>query len=371
MEAEADSFYYAVGGMADSIGILWGGNPNAESTRGMFADFAFDTLDYYNGYPNEGILLSDLARYKVVAWYSDRNSGNLNAAKFGSPNPMTAMRFINSVNQLNTLAVYLRQNGKAWLFGEGVTQAIANGFVSKIPGANAQVPFTTGEDVQDDILQLGNFLYDFIHLRSEVSTAGTSNVTSTFRQQMHSAIPYLPSFRCTSPPPTQGRTCDPRIGPTAERNVADWGGLPLLVVGGYRDQAPVANDRRYWPTYVVTQPLFVTEAVGGQAVPVLDTLFINGALFYDANRTRIPPSDGFPNALHYRGSDHGELVWFGFPMHFFPQDDARTTARIVLENLGLTPATSGRRGASPFRSATSGMRVVADGNTYDSRRIKR
>lgn len=373
MEAEADSFYYAVGDKPDSIGILWGGDPNALSRPGMFADFAFDTLDYYNFYPNEGILLSDLARYQVVAWYSDRNSGNLNAAKFGSPNPMTAMRFINSVNQLNTLAVYLRQNGKAWLFGEGVTQAIANGFVSRIPGANAQVPWSSGEDPQEDILQLGNFLYDFIHLRSEVSTAGTSNTTSTFRQQMHSAIPYLPSYRCVTPPPnnTQGRTCDPRIGPTAERNVADWGDLKQLVIGGYRGEAPIANDRRYWPTYIITQPNFITETIGGQAVPVLDTLFINGANFYDANRTRIPPSDGFPNAVYYRGSDHGKLVWFGFPMHFFPLEDARLTTRIVLGNLGLSPVPASQRGASPFRSAGTSVRVIADGSTYDSGRVKR
>ena len=189
---------------------------------------------------------------------------------------------------------------------------------------------------------------------------------------MHSAIPYLPNFRCTSPPPRLGRTCDPRIGPTAERVAVDWGDLPQLVIGGFRDQAPIENDRRYWPTYVITQPLFITEGVGTATIPVFDTLFINGAHTYDANRTRIPPSDGFPNAVYYHGTQHGKLVWFGFPMHYFDRELARQTARIVLRNLDLQPVPPTQpRGASPFRSSRNAMRVIADGNTYDSRRTHR
>jgi hypothetical protein len=144
-----------------------------------------------------------------------------------------------------------------------------------------------------------------------------------------------------------------------------------MVIGGYRDQSPIPNDRRYWPTWVVTQPLFITEGVGPNTVQVLDTLYICGAHTYDANRTRIPPSDGFPNALYYHGTQHGPLVWFGFPMHYFEPDVARQTTRVVLRNLGLQPAEPGRRGAHPFRPSRFDQRIVADGNTYDSRRTIR
>jgi hypothetical protein len=372
MEAEADSFYFARGGFGDSIGIQWANNPDAISTPGMFADFAFDTIDYYHSYPNEGILLSKLADYRVVAWFTDNATANRNTAKFGSSDHMPAIRFINSISQLNTLAVYLRQNGKAWLFGEGMTQAVANGFVSRFNQSGAQSPFTTGEDAQDDILQLGNFLYDFIHLRSEVRTAGTSNQTSTFRQQMHSCIPYLPAFRCTSPPPTFSRTCDPRIGPTAEENVEKWGALPQLTIRAYRGLLQSNPDeRRYYPTFVISQPLFITEGVGTAAVSVLDTLYINAAVNYDPNRTRIPPSDGFPNALYYHGSAHGEVVWFGFPMHFFEVDQARLTTKIVLQNLGLTPAAPGAPRGAHAPALDSGGRVIADIGFYDPRRKTR
>ncbi len=50
---------------------------------------------------------------------------------------MTALRTINSVNRLNTLAVYLRQGGKVWLFGEGATTAIASVLVAHWLGVSA------------------------------------------------------------------------------------------------------------------------------------------------------------------------------------------------------------------------------------------
>ncbi len=363
MEAEQDSFYYAIGGAPDSIGIQ-SGNPGAVSEPGIFSEFESDTLDY-RFYQEEGILLSKLAEYKVIVWYTDGTSSSRTGAKFGSLNPSTAIYFINSVSRLNTLAVYLRQatkiGGRVWILGDGMTTTIANGYFTRIGTGAARLPYTSGETPRTDILRSGNFLFDFCHLQSELWTAGTvQNSSLTRAQQLKAAIPYLPEFACppgTSPLPD--RLCDPRIGPTAAKTAERWSGLPRLTIRNYRGSVP---DQSLGPpniTWVITKPLFVTEGGGADFRSVLDTLYLCQAREYDPNSARIPPSDGFPNAVHYYGEQHGELVWFGFPLYFFERDQARLVVHKVLTNFGLTPAAPGRRGAHPHD--TGEPRIVEGG----------
>jgi len=80
VEAEQDSFYCAVGGFPDSLRIL-SGTPGAKSVPGSFVGFDYDTLDYRN-FPNAGIALSDLSRYRVVAWYTNLASAEQPDDKF-------------------------------------------------------------------------------------------------------------------------------------------------------------------------------------------------------------------------------------------------------------------------------------------------
>jgi len=346
MEAEADSFYFSVGGFPDTLRMkgIPGADPTALSRPGMFSGFDYDTLDY-RFYPNRSVLLETLSRYRIVVWYMDAFSSARQGDKY-SNTPMTGLRYINSVQQLNTLSVYLKQSGKAWLFGEGVSSAIANGYQSRIGGDVAQIPYTSGPE-HTDILKEGNFLYDFVHVRSQLSLAGV--LSNQFRNsQLQAAIPYLPAFGLlpgeTQPPPDRSR--DPRIGPAASRNDPLWGtgapggGLPRLTLASYRGANVDPALRSINLTWVVSQPLFITEGTGANFHSALDTLYLCQARVYDPSHAQIPASDGFPDALYYHGQDCGDLVWFGFSPHFFELDQVRQVARVVLHNLGLEPSSA-------------------------------
>jgi hypothetical protein len=367
MEAEQDSFYFAKGGYPDSLRIQAENLPTALSVAGSFSDFAVDTVDY-RFYPNEGILLSDLAQYRVVCWYTDNTSSSRNGSKFGSTQPATAIRLINSVNRLNTLAVYLRQGGKAWLFGDGITTAIANGYWSRFSSGAAILPYTAGE-TRNDILKVGNFLYDFCHMRSELYTAGTNQVSLTINQQIAGAIPYLPEFR--GPATQTDRSKDPRIGSGAERTALRWAGLPRLTVRNYRGSTLVNGYRSFNQTFIISKPNFITEGSGASFRSVLDTLYLCQARLLDLNSVQVPPSDGRPNAVHYYGSEHGDVVWMGFPLYIFEPDQAREVVRKVMEVFGVPQATPRERGAYPQASSQPVVRVIDGGETTDTRRAQR
>jgi hypothetical protein len=351
MEAEQDSFYYAYGGFPDSLRLL-AGTPGAFSTRGSFADFDYDTLDY-RSYPQEGIAVADLFRYQVIAAYTDANSAVNSGAKFGSNRPSTWLRLINSVNRENTLALYSKLGGKLWLFGDGTTTAIANGYYSRISGNVPHYPYESGDDVRNDILRPGNFLYDFCHLRSELNQAGNGTL-ATANIPLHGCLPYLPQYALAAgQPPPPDRSLDPRVGPSAQRTLAQgWGGLPRLTLAAYRTAPADPSLRSVAKTNVITQPLFVTEGTGAALQSVADTLYLCQALQYDPNDVNVPASDGLPNAIDYHGSEHGEVVWFGFPLYVFEPDQARQCAHTVLTHLGVVPAAPGARGAHAFRTAS-------------------
>ena len=368
MEAEQDSFYYSVGGFPDVLkrhGVP-GADPSAISKPGVFAGFDYDTLDY-KFYPNEGVLLEDLARYKVVTWYTDGTSASRAGAKF-SNTPMTGIRYINSVNRLNTLAVYLKQLGKVWLLGDGTTTAIANGYWSRFSNnAAARIPYTSGE-TNADILKLGNFLYDFPHLRSQLITGGlASSPALTQNQQLRACIPYLPQF--AGPATNTDRSHDPRIGPSAARNLPQWDGLPQLTLAAFRGANVDPNLRSVSLTWCINQPLFVTEGTGQDFQSTLDTLYLFQARTLDLNHVQVPPSDGFPNAVYYHGADSGPVVWFGFPLYYFELDQARACAEVVLRNFGLTPKAS-PSGAGAFVSVKNGARSTQPVAANDTRRSR-
>jgi hypothetical protein len=339
-EAEQDSFYNAVGGVPDQLRryVFPGPDPSARSLAGAFAEFDHDTLDY-RFWPT-GIDIETLSRYHAVAWYTDNVSASRAGDKF-STTPATALRMINRANQANSLAQYLANGGKVWLFGEGATTAIGNGYWSRFGLGAARIPYTSG-DQERDILRTGNFLYDFVHLRSRLQTAGIPGQSAlTLQQMLHGAIPYLPEF--AGPATADDRSHDPRIGPSAARTARRWSGLPRLTIASYR--AAVADPAlRFVPyTWVVDAPLRVTEGSGRQTESTMDTLYLCQALGYDPDGLANKPTDGFPNALDYHGSDNGEVVWFGFPLHYFELDQVRQVVRVVMRNFGIEPLPPGVR----------------------------
>jgi hypothetical protein len=358
VEAEQDSFYYAVGGFPDSLKIL-SGTPGAISTPGCFAGFDYDTTDY-KYYPAEGFLLSDLGKYRVIAWYSDQSSAAQKDAKFGGNQPMTALRFINTIGHLNSLAVYLTQGGKLWLFGDGTTTCIADGYFSRIsPTAVPKLPYTSGDDPRTNILRPGDFLYDFCHLQSEVNLPDPAFNNFTIQAAMKSCIPYLPQYAL---PPGQtepaDRSLDPHIGPSAARNLVRWPNLPRLTLGAYRTLNADPALRIERQCFVVSKPLFVSEGTGANFQSVLDTMYLYQAATYDPNNVQVPTADGYPCAVDYHGSQHGEVIWMGFPLYFFEQAQARTLTSQVLTQLGVPLAPAGRAGAHADPGEKGGAIVV-------------
>jgi hypothetical protein len=365
LEAEQDSFYVARGGMPDSLYIR-SGTPGVVSQPGVFADYAPDTLDY-RFYPIDGVNLVKLADYEAVVWYVDFASASRSGGKFGSLNPMTGIRAINTVNHLNTLAVYLRQGGKAWLFGEGITTSIANGYYTRF-GQSPRLPYTSGEDPIANVLFPGNFLWDFIHLRSELNTAGSSTNLAT---QLRSCIPYLPQF--AGPASDADRSLDPRIdarpGAGAERTAQKWPNLPRLTIAAYRGATASPGISNTW---VIKLPNQITS--GPPAfIPVMDTLYLFQARQYDPTHIYAPfDGDGYPNAVHYYGTENGpgsQIVWFGFPLHFFERTQVKTVVDEVMRNFEIEPAPPAMRGAHPHDRG--GFRIVDGGETTDERLVTR
>jgi hypothetical protein len=320
VEAEQDSFLCAVGGFPDR---LKGGT----STPGSFAGFAFDTLDTYFSSPRGKLPLSTLSRYKVVAVQLDNQS----ASPGSVARPMSTLLSINRPGELNTLAAYSRLGGKLFFFGEGPIQAVAYGFFNMPLSPPPLAPFGSSASApRSYVLRPGCFLWDFMHLRSEVVTAGTQQIQFTLPDQLRGAIPYLPRFRGEAS--ETDRSHDPRIGPTAERNVGRWDDLPLLSLTTYRGASPDPAQRSINQTWYVSKPMDVVE--DGESA--LDTLYLVQARDYsgDGHGGR---SDGKPNGLFYHGKDNPELVWLGFPLTYFEPDASRALVRAVLRNLGLTP----------------------------------
>ncbi|MGH7726390.1 MAG: hypothetical protein ACREOU_13265, partial [Candidatus Eiseniibacteriota bacterium] len=307
-EAEQDTFHFAVGGVPDR---LFGGL----SSPGAFADFAYDTLDYrFFGVP--GMSLSLLGRYRVVAWYTDNfsSSGQGDLPYSSSVRASNALRYVNVEGRLNTLAVYLRQGGKLFLFGEGALPSVANGFWTRVSGsAVPSVPYSTSTTpARNYVLRPGCFLYDLLHMRSEMATAGTPSVSFTRGEQLLAALPYLPAFR--GPASNTDRAHDPRIGPGAERTALKFPDLPRLTMANFRGANPDVTQRTINLTWYVSRSLNVTEGAGPNAIPVVDTLYLVQARDYSGDGSGAL-SDAHPNGLYYHGTEHGEWVWFGFPLY--------------------------------------------------------
>lgn len=392
MEAEQDTFYYARGGVEDDF-LRRSGSPGVLTEPGSFAEFAPDTVDYRH-YNINGMDLQKMSEYRVVTWYTDNTSSSRNGDKFGSTQPSTAIRQINSVNQLNTLAVYLRQGGKLFMLGEGMVPAIANGYYSRI-GNPPSPPYNAGDNQRTDVLFPGNFLYDFVHMRSQLTLGGGANTSLTTNSQLRGAIPFLNRFK--GPATNTNRSLDPRIfgypgglritppvppdttpdtlvvpAIGANRTEQKWDDLPLLSLGLYRGANANVALRSFNSTWAITEALQITDNAPN-FFPVMDTLYLFQARFYDPAGTQNPRVDGFPNAVHYYGPENGpgsELVWFGFPLYIMEKEQARQVVRVVMRNLGVAPAPIAMRGAHPG-DRTSGLRVVDGGETIDTRRARR
>jgi len=249
---------------------------------------------------------------------------------------MTALRWINTAHQVNTLAEYVAGGGKLWLFG-AATNAIANGYWTRIGPGAAPVPYTTGDE-RGDILKPGNFLYDFVHLRATLNWAGTFQV-QTQAMQLKACIPYLPQF--AGPASDADRSHDPRIGPSAARTAVNWNDLPRLTIA-YRGAAVDPAERSFALSMYIASPLELLAGTGKKTGSTADTLYLCQARTFSLEGGE-PSSDGKPNAIWYHGGDQGDVVWFGFPLERFEIEQVRQVVGAVMRNFGIAPLPAGVR----------------------------
>jgi len=120
-----------------------------------------------------------------------------------------------------------------------------------------------------------------------------------------------------------------------------WSGLPRLTIAGYRGANANPAERIVRLTFFVMDPLTVLE--GNRSESVLDTLYLHQAIQYDPEQLGLLAADGKPNAVDYHGAENGEVVWFGFGLHYFELAQARQVVEVVMRNFGIAPLPAGVR----------------------------
>ena len=364
-ESALDTLLCAVGGFPMKY------SPYALSRPGVLAGFPYDTLDY-RFTPVAGLPLSLLARYNAVVWYTGELDAGLSGSKFSSA-PEGALRFINRVGEFNTLAVYLSAGGQAWLFGDGVAQAIANGYVTRFGTASpAFFPYTgqlaggTGPS-RDSILWPGNFLYDYLKLHSQMDRIHYAGAGDDLfdEDELVGATPYLPEYRTPGapwppegPPPVteRGPADDPRVGPASSRHVGRWAGLPLLTITTEYPDWPTTLRTSLETVPYVSLPNEITE--GSPPLSVLDTLYLYRAKQFRLRAARDWP-DGKPVWFHYWGGAHGQVNWTGAPIWMFERTQLQLIADRVLAQFGFTRGRDPRTWTGPGAVRDRGDPVVA------------
>jgi len=354
-ESILDSLLYAVGGFPFKY------DPFPLSKPGVFAGFPYDTLDY-RFTPVAGLPLSTMSKYNAVVWYIQSLDAGLTGSKFSS-SPEGALRFINKAGELNTLAVYVAQGGQAWLFGDGVAPAIANGYVTRFGGSTpAFYPYNgqlTGgaRPSATSILWPGNFLLDYMKVYSQmdkIDNAGAGDILSDI-DELVGMTPYLPEYRTPGapwppegPPPVteRGPADDPRVGPSSERHVGRWAGLPMLSFTTEFADWPTALPTSTKLVPYVSLPNVATE--GSPSVSVLDTLYLYRAKQFRLRSARDWP-DGKPVWFHYWGAAHGQMNWTSAPIWLFERTQLQLVADRILAQFGFTRNPDPRTWTGPGR----------------------
>ncbi|MEO5616506.1 MAG: hypothetical protein ABIS67_01935 [Candidatus Eisenbacteria bacterium] len=159
--AELDTFLFARGGVP--IRCYPAGSV---SLQGVFWGYEFDTLNTRIGRTNLTPSLSLLSRYRHLIWLLNADGADNTNPGTDLGNGMTALRYINTVGNLNVLVAYVRQGGEIWFAGGGAASAAINPFnVSGNDRPSRTYSSAAGE------LRPGRFVYDVMHWRSEFKPA--------------------------------------------------------------------------------------------------------------------------------------------------------------------------------------------------------
>ena len=266
-----------------------------------------------------------LNQYRHVVWLADVIAAHNRRPPGDLDSPITALGWMSSPGQENTLAEYSRGGGDVWLIGSGIASATLLPW--RDPGTNSP---TWSSDAGD--LVPGRFLYDIVHWRSEL-------------QAIHAAGFVLREL---------GRS-------PSWPGAPDYTRLPLTMRGKSSALDPFPPGRTgqgssvyYNTTFAfefLTLPNAITEDLdpsphGHDEQSVLDSL-------YKLTTFALPASPEKRILMtYYHGRENGPVVYSGFDIWDFTSSDAQALVNFVLQDLwGLqrSPAPEALVRATPRR----------------------
>ncbi|MBI1798465.1 MAG: hypothetical protein HYR73_02130 [Candidatus Eisenbacteria bacterium] len=291
--AEFDTFMFARGGYP------YRGNYPAGSVsrKGIFQGYDFDTITTRTGAGDLTVPLRALGRFRHLIWISDQVAGAQGGV--GLADGISALRYMNDRNRVNTLATYIKAGGQVWMMGSGIAHECQAAFEKGDGGT-----YTFGTE-----LIPGRFLYDVIHWRNDVVDAG-GNIYQYLKSPR--AIPHSAGAPNYALLPNRMRTKSLALGDSLP---------PYRTSGFYQTQLAFSY---------LSLDNFIIENVNPDPTgapmdsSVMDTLY----------NVRIPdPLSFFPIATYYRGVENSSLLFTAFDPWLFAKVDFVQLTSFVLENV--------------------------------------
>jgi hypothetical protein len=294
--AELDTFLFARGGYPYKAYP-----PGTISPVGVYQGYDFDTLSTRTGRGDLTVPLSQLGRFRHLIWMSDVIASGKSQNGNNLANGISALRYMNDKNRVNTLATYIKAGGRAWLMGSGIAHECQAAFDKGDGGT-----YTFGTE-----LIPGRFLYDILHWRNDVKESGGTIYSI---QKSPRAVPHSANAPDYSLLPPQMR-------------------LKSIALG---DSMPPNRSSNFYLTQISFSFLalenFIIENVNPDptAAPMdsstLDTLFNDVG----------PPGAGVvpaPVATYYRGVDNTDVVYTAFDPWIYSKVDFVQLTDFVLQNV--------------------------------------
>ena len=253
------------------------------SQPGVFAGYDFDTVTTRTGRADLTVPLSELGKFSHLIWLCDANAAGKTAPGSSVASAICALRYMNNLNKVNTLATYLKQGGKVWAIGSGVAHACQINFDKD---GNAGSYYLDGRE-----LVPGRFMYDCIHWQNNIDDYFGSGYTFHKSPRALSTPPF--NINYTNLPDTL------RL-----QSLALGDSMPLNRVGGfYYDQ--FAFSQLSLPNRITenvhTQVLLPGNPTPRDTVIQVSTLDTLMNVVYPG----VDPRPEFPCVTYYHGSDLG------------------------------------------------------------------
>lgn len=312
-------FYPRTGAMGETLDDqFWQGMLSGYDNGNGWADLAWDEWDAPNG---EGVpTLQFLSQFKVIVW-------SIGDRREIAPDDKSAWYRMNFINTAHPLAVYLGsenqsgEKGKLWVFGSGMVESC----VLPYGGTLCEYPFAVRQaaPLTSCSIRARSFAYDFLHIRGDYSSAdrsgGGARVNLYADSNEHMDYVYVNADDLPMPgyglPPAA--VLYPELPPRLEPDLTKYRANTMLSFEVLEYPGP-DQERQY---------LFFDPWLGRRTglIPLYryDALDQSSKVNGKYCGFRYMPQNAY---------DHGQIVYFFFPMYPMYDSQARATAKVVLSD---------------------------------------